>query len=113
MLTVLHSLISIPSHATLHPAASIILRSVESSLTIGLVLLMWMNTRREAVIVESIARLPVSPPTGQWARSSADFSRKPGAESSSLDQNVPSNMTQSTFANASKTEVVILPTAER
>src|SRR5215475_13390889 len=40
MLIAPHSLISIPSRATSHPAASTIFRSGESSLNIGLVLLM-------------------------------------------------------------------------
>ena len=65
MLIGAHSLISIPSEATSHPAASTVVRSEESSRNIGLVLLIWTNTLRGAVILESIARLPPGPPTGQ------------------------------------------------
>src|SRR5207249_6580362 len=109
----LHSLISIPSKATSHPAASMIFRSGESSLRMGLVLLMWINTFRDARTFDNAERLPPSPPTGQYASSSADFPRKPCADSSELDQKVPSKRIPSAPSSASYTAGVMLPTVER
>src|SRR5437660_11363359 len=113
MVVFLHSLISIPSKATFHPAASTIFRSGESSLRMGLVLLMWMNIFRDARTFDNATRLPVWPPTGQCASSSADFPRKPCADSSELDQKVPSNSTPSAPSRTSYTAGVMLPIVER
>src|SRR5205823_11309699 len=101
MVVPLHSVISMPSKATSHPAASTIFRSGESSFSIGLVLLMWMNTRRDVVPLQRAERLPPGPPTGQCASSWADFPRKPFADSSELDQKVPSKSTPSAPSRAS------------
>src|SRR5690242_2484040 len=65
-----HSSNSIPSSATITPAASTCARSVELRHRIGLVLLIWTRAVRFAPSVPpslpSCSRLPPGPPTGSW-----------------------------------------------
>src|SRR6516164_6534096 len=108
---IIHKQMSMPSYAISNPAFSTSRCSTDSSLRIGLVLLMCTRILRVGASAGNCASNPSGPDRGRCPISRAVLLLRPVRINSSSDQNVPSSMT--TFAEeATLLQAVSLPGKE-